>query len=389
MTNASIIILTWQGMPYITACLDAVYAQTYARFDVIVVDNASTDGTADFVAAHYPQAQLIRNTRNAGFAAGSNVGIRVAQGDVIVLLNQDTVVEREWLAAIMQAMQQPGVGIVGCKCLYPDGRIQHAGGYLARPSAQPQHYGCGEVDHGQYDESRDVEFVTGAALAISRAALYTIGELDADLSPAYFEDTDWCFRARAAGYAVRYEPTARLTHHDGGSMKRESQIMAYHRGRVGFALKHWPREQLKQYTLLGFAQQLTNGSILYAIAVAHANLANISRLHRIRTCRNAIYGDNPSMCLSDSEWDEIAENLLTERDQALHWAYIHKVNIPPNSSQGELNAVEQFISLPYPLRYRNTLSYVLAEVANNYQHGGMKSVLRYGARFILNAGRRQ
>ena len=97
--KASVIVLSWNGMDYLEDCLKAVLSQDYAGFEVIVVDNGSTDGSADLVAERFPQVQLIRNERNLGFAAGNNVGLQAATGDVLILLNQDTVVQPGWLAA--------------------------------------------------------------------------------------------------------------------------------------------------------------------------------------------------------------------------------------------------------------------------------------------------
>ena len=176
--KASVIILTWNGLDYIAACLDAVLAQDYADFEIIVVDNASTDGTADFVAEHYPQVQLIRNERNLGFAAGNNIGMRAATGDVLALLNQDTEVRPGWLEALVEMAVKPDVGIAGCKLLYPDGTIQHAGGRIVDARGSARHIGRGEEDAGQYDAVQDVDFVTGAALALTRATLTRIGPLD-------------------------------------------------------------------------------------------------------------------------------------------------------------------------------------------------------------------
>ncbi|MFP4394351.1 MAG: glycosyltransferase family 2 protein [Anaerolineales bacterium] len=238
--KASVIILTWNGIDYIAACLDAVLAQDYADFEVIVVDNASSDGTADFVAAHYPQVQLIRNERNLGFAAGNNIGMRAATGDVLALLNQDTEVHPGWLAALVEMAIKPDVGIAGCKLLYPDGAIQHAGGRIVDARGSARHIGRGEVDAAQYDAVQDVDFVTGAALALTRATLTRIGPLDEAFSPAYYEDADWCYRARAAGLRVVVCPQAVATHYESVSSEIEgyAHLANFHAGRLRFLFKH-------------------------------------------------------------------------------------------------------------------------------------------------------
>ena len=245
--KASVIVPVWNGMGYLKPCLDSVLAQDFAGFEVIVVDNGSTDGSAGFVAESYPQVRLIRNERNVGFAAGSNVGMRAATGDVLVLLNQDTEVCEGWLEALVSTLTDPTVGIVGCKLLYPDGTIQHAGGYLHGLRGETEHVGRHERNDGAFDDLSDVEYVCAASMAISRMALELIGPLDEAFFPAYYEDVDWSFRARAAGLRVVYQPSAVVTHHecsttvDPSSHERQ---FAGHQGRVRFVFKHFSVERL-------------------------------------------------------------------------------------------------------------------------------------------------
>jgi len=240
--RASVIIPVWNGREYLPACLDALLAQDYPDFEVIVVDNASADGSADLVADKYPQVRLIRNHSNLGFAGGCNTGLRVATGEMMVLLNQDTVVQAGWLQALALCLQNPKVGVAGCKILYPDGEtIQHAGGWIEWPLGLAHHYGYGERDNGQWDEPRQVEYVTGAAMAFRRSLLELVGLLDEDFWPGYFEDTDFCFRVRKAGYEVWYVPQAVLTHAETTSLRDTTSVScAYERGRLRFVLKHLP-----------------------------------------------------------------------------------------------------------------------------------------------------
>ena len=258
--RATVIILVWNGRDYLEACLDAVLAQDYASFGVMVVDNGSTDGSPRLVADNFPEAELLTNDRNLGFAAGNNVGLQVLAGmpcetstDFAVLLNQDTVVHHGWLASLARTFAGTRVGIAGCKLLYPDGTIQHAGGYLYGPRGETGHRGRHDKAEGTTtpvagppDGLTDIEFVTGAALAISREALATIGPLDEGFWPAYYEDVDWCFRARAAGYRVVYQPEAVVTHHEStatDALSRERK-QALNQGRLRFLLKHWTIDRL-------------------------------------------------------------------------------------------------------------------------------------------------
>ncbi|MGD2178037.1 MAG: glycosyltransferase family 2 protein [Anaerolineae bacterium] len=245
--KAVVIVLSWNGLAYLMDCLDAVLSQDYADFEVMVVDNGSSDGSADLVEGQYPEVRLIRNDRNLGFAAGNNVGLRAATGDVLVLLNQDTVVRSGWLKALVNTFEDPTVGIAGCKAVYPDGTIQHAGGFVYGARAETEHTGRSEPDDGRYGSLRDVDFVTGAALAISWAALTCVGPLDEGFYPAYYEDVDWCYTAREAGFRVVYAPAAQLTHHETPAAQRDSHEHKYalHRGRVRFVLKHWASRRLE------------------------------------------------------------------------------------------------------------------------------------------------
>jgi GT2 family glycosyltransferase len=213
---------------------------------VIVVDNASTDGSAELVADQFPSVRLIRHQENLGFAGACNAGLRVAEGEVLVLLNQDTRVHEGWLAALVRHCREPSAGVVGCKALYPDGEtIQHAGGRVEWPSGAGIHDGRGERDRGQYDEPRSVDYVTGAAMAFRREVLDEVGLLDEGFWPGYFEDTDYCARVREAGYQVRYAPDAVLIHDESPSLgQTEALSIAYHRGRLRFVLKHLPPQRL-------------------------------------------------------------------------------------------------------------------------------------------------
>jgi GT2 family glycosyltransferase len=238
----SIIIPAWNGRAYLDDCLTAVLSQAGEGFEVIVVDNASTDGTADHVAAQYPAVRLIRHEQNRGFAGGCNAGLQAAQGRKLVLLNQDTQVAAGWLEALAQALDRPEIGAVGCKIVHADGRtIQHAGAWIEWPLGFAHHYGHGEAANDAWTEARAVECVTGAAVAFRREVLAEVGYLDEGFWPGYFEDMDFCLRLREAGYQIWYEPAAQLAHIESTSIRDPLQRSElYERGRLRFVLKHLP-----------------------------------------------------------------------------------------------------------------------------------------------------
>ena len=250
MNRISVVILSYNGKSYLEDCLRSVLAQSHPPYQLIVVDNASSDGSPELVRERFPQAELIRNHRNLGYAGGMNVGLREARGEVIALLNQDTVVRENWLAGLARAFEMDvKIGIAGCKILLADGiTIQHAGGIMRNPQALPDHYGYGQHDEGQHDQMREVDYVTGAALAIRRGLLEEIGYFDEGFFPGYYDDIDLCFRAREAGYKVVYVPQAVVIHHESTTMKRGSYNYhrAMHRNRLRFILKRYNLRQLRE-----------------------------------------------------------------------------------------------------------------------------------------------
>jgi GT2 family glycosyltransferase len=239
--KASVIIPVWNGRPYLRACLEAVLTQGFPSFEIIVVDNASLDRSATFVAENYPQVRLICNQQNLGFAGGCNVGLEAAGGDILVLLNQDTVVQPGWLQTLAQAMEDPDVGVAGCKILEANGKIlHHCGGVLDTDSFCTRHRGAGEVDKGQYQQVADVDYVTGAAFAFRRDVLERVGRFDELFFPGYYEDTEYCIRVQKADLRIRYVPDAVVLHHVSTSTRQDWVRMRfyYYRNRMLCILKH-------------------------------------------------------------------------------------------------------------------------------------------------------
>jgi GT2 family glycosyltransferase len=242
-----VIILSWNGAGFLERCLSSLLSQTYTRSRLLVVDNASTDDSVAMVRHRFPQVEVLQNQSNLGFAAGVNVGLAQCTGDVAVLLNQDTQLREDCLESLVHAMEaDSAVGITGCKLLYADGStLQHAGGVLSYPLAIGAHRGRGELDRGHYDRKPDVDFVTGAALAVRSDVLQEIGLLDEGFF-FYYEDADLCLRAREAGYRVIYAPAAVGIHHEGTAVRKlgGDQYSLLHRSRLTFVLKHYSVDQL-------------------------------------------------------------------------------------------------------------------------------------------------
>lgn len=243
----SIIIASLNGAHVLPQCLRSVFQTTYPRYEVIVVDNGSTDQTQEVARSEFPQVLTIRSDYNRGFAGGNNLGLQAAHGDMLVLLNDDTEVEAGWLTALTQAAAQyANWGILGCKLLYPDKRtIQHAGGII-HPNGLTDHRGHGEEDHGQYNEITSQPYVTGAAFAIRRTLIDQLGYLDEGYYPIYFEEIDYCVRARRIGYECIYVPGAIVYHAESRTTHRWSSpfLYKYNKNRIRFCLKNFTVPEL-------------------------------------------------------------------------------------------------------------------------------------------------
>lgn len=241
--RASIIIPVWNGASVITQCLDAVFASVSDELlEVVCADNGSHDDSAARIASQFPQVRLIRQPVNLGFAGGVNAGMYVAQGDVFVLLNQDCLPEPGWLAALGDAfVANSNAGIAGCTIFHADGSLDHAGARMLRPQAYGEHL----TDLPAAPRVSD--YVTGAAFAIRRDVVARIGSFDEDFYPAYYEETDFCYRARRAGFETIYAPAARVRHLRSSKEAHRAPIKHaanQHRSRLRFVLKHWSPQEL-------------------------------------------------------------------------------------------------------------------------------------------------
>ncbi|NJO04902.1 MAG: glycosyltransferase [Chloroflexaceae bacterium] len=205
-----------------------------------------------------------------------------------MLLNQDTEVAPDWLAQLVAVFEaQAQAGIVGCKIFFPDGTtLQHTGGSLHWPLATPEHRGTGKTDSTQYDTVGHVEYVTGAAMAIRSVVLREVGLLDEGFSPAYFEDTDLCYRARAAGFEVLYTPYAHLLHHEGATSQSARHQRLYHRNRLRFVLKHAPLSMLLREFAPAETEEIERWSLSNSLARKYAYLDNLLNLNSVLAQRS-------------------------------------------------------------------------------------------------------
>lgn len=217
--RVAVILLNWNQKEMTLACLRSLAGVDYPNFGVVLVDNASGDGSAGAVRRDFPQVTVISNHENLGVAGGRNVGLShvLEEGaDYLLLLDNDTEVDPGFLTEMVRAGEaEPKAGILTGKIYFHDRPevIWCAGGTLDLYRCDFRLTGHGETDQGQHDQLRDVDHVAGCCQMITRPALDAVGLLDERFSPYFCEDTDWCARAIKAGFRVLYVPRARLWHH--------------------------------------------------------------------------------------------------------------------------------------------------------------------------------
>lgn len=227
--RTSVIVLNWNGRRWLAPCLDAVFAQG-AGVEVIVVDNASTDGSAELVRERYPQTRLIANPGNLGFAAGNNAGARAARAtEYFAFLNNDTEAEPGWLQALTRALDEtPEAALATSHVVLPGppAAIDSAGdGYLRAGGAFKRHHG--QPDGDGPPPPRDTFGACGAACLIRRRVFEALGGFDERFFMVY-EDVDLSYRARLAGHSVIYVPNARVRHAGSASLGRASAAAVFY-----------------------------------------------------------------------------------------------------------------------------------------------------------------
>lgn len=249
--DLSVILVNWNTRDALSRCLASLQEATDGLdCEIVVVDNASSDGSVEMVRAAFPRVQLFANSENLNYAAGSNQAIEAATGARLLLLNPDTEVRQPALRLLLQTLDaHPEAAAAAPALIYPDGRLQASVRRFPSPAVL-----AGELTFlnrilpvlpryrqlPPQDSISEVEQPMTSALLVRRQAFEAVGLFDPAF-PLYFNDVDWCFRCRRAGWKILYQPGARVLHELGASTRqvRAEAILLSHAGLERFYMKHY------------------------------------------------------------------------------------------------------------------------------------------------------
>jgi GT2 family glycosyltransferase len=215
--SVSVVIVNWNHMPFLKTCLDSIFIQVYKPFEIIVIDNASTDGSPEWIRTNYPEILLKCFDKNRGFSAAFNEGIRASDAPFLLSINPDVEMQSNCLAQMVRVMlEKPKVGIVSPKLVrFGDNQLLDSTGLFINRRRCPYDRGQGEIDRGQYDQDVQVFGACGALALYRREMLEDLAfnneYLDEDFF-AYYEDADLAWRAQLCGWHAVYEPHAVGSH---------------------------------------------------------------------------------------------------------------------------------------------------------------------------------
>ncbi len=317
----SVVIVSWNVRDDLRECLQSLLGtgdlgsgtgKQLSEIEVIVVDNASMDGTAETVRREFPQVKLIVNDENLGYTKANNIGIRQSRGKYILLLNPDTVVKPNALQALIECAEaHPDAGIIGAKLLNPDGSIQRSARsfpdigaglfrntFLGRLFPNNPFVRRYLLTDFSYDEVREVDWVSGAAMLVRRELFERIGLLD-ERFWAYCEDVDLCWRAWQAGFKVLFCPNAVIVHKIGRSSDQRlvASLIQHHKSMWLFYLKNYrKRYPLVLFPLIGLGILMRLGGALLRICVHWLRIFCFQKLNALFWVQSALKTseDDPS-----------------------------------------------------------------------------------------------
>ncbi|HTP67164.1 MAG TPA: glycosyltransferase family 2 protein [Geobacteraceae bacterium] len=249
--SVCIIILNWNGHRDTIECVESCLTLDYTPYEIVVVDNGSSDGSEEILKKRFPGIRLLQTGANLGYAGGNNAGIRyaLAKGaDYVWLLNNDAMADAKALAELVSmAGSDPLTGMVGSKilCHAQPSVLLYAGGRIDFAMGGTEHIGYGCEDRGQFDVAGDTDYITGCSLLVKRRVIEEIGLMNEDYF-LYFEETEWCAKAKAEGFRLVYAPASVVLHKESASTGKVKGMILYYvtRNRLYFmgkngAQKRW------------------------------------------------------------------------------------------------------------------------------------------------------
>ena len=233
--KVSIIIPHWNGIELLSECLQSIFQTHFKRYEVIVVDNASVDGSPDWIKKNHPNITLIEQKTNLGYAGGCNSGVKVAKGDLLVFLNNDTIQDKDWLTYLVDFMEKNiDVAAVQPKILnyYNKSNFDYAGGsggymdIFCFPFARGRLFQIQEKDSGQYNNAQQCFWASGTALMVRKNLFLEAGKFDENFF-AHMEEIDLCWKFQAMGYQIWVEPRSIIFHKNAVTLSAQSHKKYY------------------------------------------------------------------------------------------------------------------------------------------------------------------
>jgi GT2 family glycosyltransferase len=245
--EVSVIIPNWNGIGLLKKCLDSLKSQSYKDFEILVIDNGSTDGSVGYIKKNYPHVNLIELKSNTGFAPAVNLGVKICTGLYTVLLNNDAAMDKDCLKFLVsEAKAKKDCGMVAAKILQMDNPrlIDSAGDYIDAVG-HANNIGYGEKDGEKYEKGGYVFMVSGGGCLIKREVFESIGFFDPDYF-AYMEDVDFSLRAQMAGFKAWFEPKAKIYHKHKATSSRNPGFTEYlqYRNMTMTVIKDFPKDLL-------------------------------------------------------------------------------------------------------------------------------------------------
>jgi len=320
VVDLSIVIVSWNVRDLLRSCLQSIVAEAHSgpgggalcigdrTVEILVIDNASTDGSAEMVRRQFLQTHLIANKENRGFTAANNQGLGRSQGRFLLLLNPDTEIVGDALLTMLRYMEaNPKVGALGPKLVKPDGSIQSSrrrfptfATALVESTVVQEWWQNNRVLRRYYMADtpdgaiQTVDWVVGACLLVRRQAYEQVGGLDEGYF-MYSEELDWCRRIKAAGWEIAYLPTAAVIHHEGKSSEQvvPARHIHFQSSKVRYFRKHhgaFQAEVLRWFLLITYAYQMAREALKWL--VGHKRTVRAERVQAYRqVLRSGLRGD--------------------------------------------------------------------------------------------------